>query len=362
MLSLAGRIGVGSISGVSLAIYTGGAGTIFWIWVIALISAPLAYSESYLGVKYKEKDGKHYIGGPAYYLKKALNKPTLGIIYAILIIICYVIGYMSIQSNTIMKATYNLINVKPIIIGLFLSIISGMIIFGGIKKISNATSKIVPVMSGVYILLALFIIIKNISLVPNMFYLIFKSAFNFKSFTSGFLATLLLGVQRGLFSNEAGIGTGSIAAASGSSNNPSSSGFLQMMGVYITSLFICTATAIIVLISSYNQLSLADVNGIEIASYAFNYHLPNLGNIILSVSIFLFAFSTILTGYYYGESSLKFLTNNKGIIILKLLTILIIFLGSILSPSILWKFTDIMVALLALINIYAIIKMRHDLT
>ena len=362
MLALAGRIGVGSISGVALAIYVGGPGTIFWIWVIALISAPLAYCESYLGVKYKEKDGKHYIGGPAYYLKKALNKPKLGGLYAILIIICYVIGYMSVQSNTIMKATYSLINIKPILIGLFLSILSGLIIFGGIKKISDATSKIVPFMSGVYILLALFIILKNASLVPNMFNLIFKSAFNFKSFSSGFLATLLLGVQRGLFSNEAGIGTGSIAASSGSSNDPKKSGLLQMIGVYITSLFICTATAIIILMSTYSKLNLTDVNGIEIASYAFNYHLPNIGNIILSISIFLFAFSTILTGYYYGESSLKYLTNHKGVTVLKLLTVLIIFLGSILSPSILWKFTDIMVALLALINIYAIIKLHHDLT
>ena len=362
MLALAGRIGVGSISGVALAIYVGGPGTIFWIWVIALISAPLAYSESYLGVKYKEKDGNHYIGGPAYYLKKALNKPKLGITYALLIIICYVIGYMSVQSNTIMKATYSLINIKPIFIGLILSLLSGVIIFGGIKKISDATSKIVPVMSVIYILLALFIIFKNVSLVPNMFNLIFKSAFNFRSFTSGFLATLLMGVQRGLFSNEAGIGTGSIAAASGSSNNPRNSGLLQMIGVYITSLFICTATAIIILISSYSKLHLTDINGIEIASYAFNYHLPSIGNAILSISIFLFAFSTILTGYYYGESSLKFLTGHKKVTILKILSIVIIFLGTILSPTLIWKFTDLMVALLALINIYAIIKMRHNLT
>ena len=362
MLALAGRIGVGSISGVALAIYVGGPGTIFWIWVIALICAPLAYCESYLGVKYKEKDKNHYIGGPAYYLKKACKNPKLGIIYAVLIIICYVIGYMSVQSNTIMKATYSLVDIKPIMIGLILSILSGIIIFGGIKKISDATSRIVPFMSGVYIFLALFIIFKNVSLVPNMFNLIFKSAFNFKSFTSGFLATLLMGVQRGLFSNEAGIGTGSIAAASGSSNDPKKSGLLQMIGVYITSLFICTATAIIILISSYNTLNLTDVNGIEIASYAFSYHLHDLGNIILSISIFLFAFSTILTGYYYGESSLKFLTNKKYVTLLKVLTILIIFLGCILSPTILWKFTDLMVALLALINIYAIIKMRHDLT
>ena len=362
MLALAGRIGVGSISGVALAIYVGGAGTIFWIWIISLISAPLAYAESYLGVKYKQHDGKHYIGGPAYYLKEGLKSPKLGALYAILIIICYVIGYMSVQANTIMKATYNIISVKPMLIGLILSIISALIIFGGIKKISNATSKIVPFMSGVYIFLALFIIFKNISMVGSIFNIIIKSAFNFKSFTGGFLATLLMGVQRGLFSNEAGIGTGSIAAASGNDSDPKSSGRLQMIGVYITSLFICTATAIIILLSSYSKLNLSDVNGIEIASYAFNYHLSDFGNIILSISIFLFAFSTILTGYYYGESSLKYLTNNKGIVILKVLTTLIIFLGCIMSPTIIWKFTDIFIGLIALINIYAIVRLRSYLT
>ena len=362
MLSLAGRIGVGSISGVALAIYVGGAGTIFWIWIIAIIGAPLAYAESYLGVKYKEKDGHHFIGGPAYYLKKALNKPMLGVIYAILIILCYVIGYMSIQSNTIMKATYSLVKIKPVFIGLILSIISGLIIFGGIKKISDATSKIVPFMSGVYIFLALLIIIKNVSLIDDILLLIIRSAFNFKSFTGGFLATLLMGVQRGIFSNEAGIGTGSIAAASGGDNNPDSSGKLQVIGIYITSLFICTATAIIILLCNYNRLSIVDVNGIEIASYAFNYHLGNIGNIILSTSIFLFAFSTILTGYYYGESSLKFLTNDKGTGLLKMLAVIIIFLGCILSPTIIWKFTDLMVALITIINIYAIIKLHKQLT
>lgn len=363
MLSLAGRIGVGSISGVALAIYVGGPGTIFWIWIISLLSATLAYAESFLGVKFREKDGKKaYKGGPAYYIKGALGMPKLGAIYAIFIILCYGIGYMSIQSNTIIKSTADFINLKPAFLGIILALISAFVIFGGLKKIADATSKIVPVMSLIYILLAVTIIIKNFSSIGNVFLLIVKSAFNFKAFNTGFMATLLLGVQRGIFSNEAGLGTGSMAAASGASKDAEKQGLVQMIGIYVTSLLICTATAIIVLCSNYSNLLVNDANGIEIAKYAFTNQLGPIGNVILVLSIFMFAYSTILTGYYYGESSLKYfnLKNDKSILALKILTIVIIFIGSICSPTIMWKLTDIFVACLAIINIYALIRLRKN--
>ncbi len=244
MLSLAGRIGVGSISGVALAIYIGGPGTIFWIWIISLLSATLAYMETYLGIRYREKDEQSvYKGGPAYYIKRGLGNYKLGAIYSIIIIICYGIGFMSIQSNTISKAVTGLFDINPIVVGICLGIITFLIIFGGIKKIADTTSKIVPIMSLLYVGLSLYVVFKNISLIPGIFSLIIKSAFQFKSFASGFLVTLLTGVQRGIFSNEAGLGTGSIAASSGNSNNPSSQGYIQMIGIYITSFLICTSTA-----------------------------------------------------------------------------------------------------------------------
>jgi len=366
MLSLAGRIGVGSISGVALAIYLGGPGTLFWIWAISLLSSTLAYAETYLGIKYKEKDeNKIYKGGPAYYIKKGLNKPKLGALYAIIIIICYGIGFMSVQSNTITKAVTSIANIEPVIVGILLAIISFIIIFGGVKKIADATSKIVPIMSGVYILLSIIIITINIKLVPGIFLSIIKSAFNLKSFSTGFLATLLIGVQRGIFSNEAGLGTGSIAASSGTSNDPIGQGYIQMLGIYITSFLICSATAIIILTSNYSTLNIPDPNGIELATHAFMYHLGNMGNTILVICMFLFAFSTILSGYYYGESSLKYFftkVNKKYINALKLLTVAVIFTGSISSPTIMWKLTDIFVAILSLINIYSIFKLRKEIT
>ena len=365
MLSLAGRIGVGSISGVALAIYIGGPGTLFWIWCISFLSSTLAYAETYLGVKYKEKDENNiYKGGPAYYIKNALKMPKLGSLYAIIIIVCYGIGFMSVQSNTITKAVASVFSINNTFIGIILSLLSLMIIFGGIEKIANTTSKIVPIMSIIYILVSLFIIINNISLLPSIISSIVRSAFNIKSFSTGFLSTLLIGVQRGIFSNEAGMGTGSIAAASGVSNNPKSGAYVQMIGVYVTSFLICTATSIIVLTSNYSILNIVDPNGIEIATHAFIYHLSDIGNVILVICIFLFAFSTILSGYYYGESSLKYFfkkVNKKYINILKIITVCVIFIGSISSATILWKITDIFVAILSLINIYAIVKLRKEI-
>lgn len=364
MLSLAGRIGVGSIAGIALSIYLNGPGTIFWICLISIITTPLSYAETFLGIKYKEKDSNNMIGGPSFYISKGLNKRKLSIIYSILIIITYLFGFISIQANTITKAITNYKDINPLTIGIILSIITLSIIIGGIKKISKATSNIVPIMSLLYISLALYITISNIKLLPSLLNSIISNAFNLRSFRSSFLPTLIMGIQRGIFSNEAGIGTNSIASSSGQSNNPISSGYIQMLGTYITSFLVCTSTAVIILTSNYKILNIKDPNGIEIASNAFNYHLSNNGIIVLLILIILFAFSTILSGYYYSETSIKFIfktLNKKHITLLKSLTTIVIIIGSIISPSIIWKFTDTFIALLALINIYALYKLRNEI-
>lgn len=366
MLSLAGRIGIGSISGIALAIYLGGPGTIFWIWLISLLSATLTYAETYLAIKYKEIDTQNNtIGGPAYYIKKGLNNKRLGAIYSFLIILSYIFGFMSIQSNTITRSITNIIpNISPTTIGLILSIISLIIIFGGINKITNATSKIVPIMTLFYFAITIYIIIINYKIIPIIITNIIKRAWNYKSFTTGFLTTMLLGIQKGIFSSESGLGTGAIAASSNNSKNPIKEGYIQMLGIYITSFIICTSTAIIVLTSNYQFLNFTNPNGIEIATYAFNYHLPNNGTIILVISIILFAFSTILSGYYYGETSLKYFNklNKLTIILLKLLTITIIFIGSISSPNIIWEIINLLTAILSIINIYAIFSLKKEIT
>lgn len=365
MLTLAGKIGVGSIAGVALAIYIGGPGTIFWMWVMALISASNTFAETYVGILYKEKDEDNiYKGGPSYYIKNGLNKKNLAILCAILIIICYLVGFIPIQANTITKSINEIITVNPVIIGIILCGFTALIIFGGLKKISNVSNKIVPAMTFFYLLAASIIIIKNITMIPNILLTILKSAFNFKPFFTGFMSTLIIGIQRGIFANESGLGTGSIASSTTSDSNPIKTGYVQMLGIYITTLLICTSTALIIMTSNYNMINFTDINGIEITQYAFTYHLGNIGNIIIFISILFFAFSTILTGYYYIESSLKFFKakiSHNQLIIVKIITIIFLFIGCIISSSRLWDIVDSLVAMLAIINIYTLLKLRNKI-
>ena len=357
LMTLGSRIGVGSIAGVALALYLGGLGSIFWMWISAFFSAANTFAETVLGIVYRKKDGDEYKGGPSYYLKYGLSKPKLGGLYAILILVSYVLGFVGIQGNTITKSFLQIVNISPFIIGIVLVLITSIVIFGGLKKIASFSEKFVPFMTILYIGIALFVAIKNITLLPGIFLNIIKSAFSLRSAYGGIIGSLIIGVQRGIFSNEAGLGTGSITSSTSSTDSPVSQGYIQMLGIYVTTILICTATVIIIMCSDYTTLSFNDVNGIEITQYAFRYHLGSIGDILLFISVLLFSYTTILTGYYDGESSLKyFFQNVKNIylIILKLVSLLVLFLGCILSSEKLWSFVDIMMSLLAVINIYEI--------
>ena len=355
-MSLGARIGVGSLAGVALAIKMGGIGSIFWIWVSSLIVSINSYVESFLAVKYSKKD----IGGPAYYIRDGLGKKRIAFCYAFLIIITYIFGFLTIQSNTISRV-FNGFGISSFLVGLIIVIISGFIIFGGKKKIVSFISTLVPVMCLIYIVTGLYIIFINIDIISGIIVSIIKEAFNHKSLGVGVIVSLIIGFRRGIFSTEAGIGTGAIAASSVSCENPSRQGFIQVVGVYFTSLIICTTTALIILTSNYNSLVAGNINGIEVTSYAFNYHLGRLGDIILIISIILFSFSTIIAGYYYGESNLRFMANNKGgIWFLKIVTLILLFLGSIISSNIIWNMIDILVGLLAIINVSSIFLLRNE--
>lgn len=365
MMVLAGRIGVGSIAGVALAIYIGGVGSIFWMWVIGILAASSTFAETVLGILYKQKDEKNiYKGGPSYYIKHGLNSSKWGGIFAILVLISYVGGFLGIQSNTIVKSLESIVSISPILVTILICILTAFIIFGGIKKISTVTSKLVPIMTMVYVGTALFIVVKNISFMPKVLLEIFSSAFDFSSFFGGFLPTFVVGIQRGIFSNEAGLGTGSIASSATDDTDAVKSGYLQMLGIYITTLFICTATAFIILTSDYHTLNFDNLNGIEITQHAFSYHLGNLGNYIVFISIILFSFSTILTGYYYGESSLKYFFHKvhpRLLIALKIFALIILFIGGLVSASFLWNVVDLFVALLAIINMIVLFLLRKKI-
>lgn len=364
MMSLAGKIGVGSIAGIALSIYIGGPGSIFWIWIITLLSSVLCYSETILGNIYNEKDGEFYRGGPSYYIKKGLGYNKLGVIYAIVIIISYIGGFISIQTNTITTSIREIFNISPIIIGIILVILSFFMIIRGVKEILNVSSKIVPFMIIFYLFSGIYILIKNLSLIPSVFKLIITSAFSFKPFITGFITSIVVGLQRGIFATEAGLGTSSIASSVSNTNDSVNLARMQVFGIYLTTFLVCTLTTFIILTSNYIDIDFVAINGIEITESSFLYHIPKIGNYIVIISIFFFAFSTILTGYYYGESSYKYLDKNSSkikIFILKIFTLIMVFIGCISSPSIIWNFVDILVAILIIINTYAILKLKKDI-
>ena len=358
MITLGGKIGVGSISGIAIAIYYGGPGTIFWILIISLIISVFTYYEVYLGNIYKEIDNYNiYKGGPSYYIKKGLKKHKLSIIYTILVVICYNGCFLSIQANTIMKMTNNYININPIIIGIILCITTLLIIYNGIKEIAKISNIIVPIMLIIYILLANYVLMNNLSKIPTIINIIIKDALNIKSLLSSFIPMIITSIQRAIFATESGIGTTSIASST-TSSNPKTQGYIQVLGVHITSLIICLSTAIIILTTNYHSLILKNINGIELVIYSFNYHFGRFGNIIIYIIVLLFCFSTIISGYYNGESSIKSL-KIKNITFLKIITIIILFIGVITSSKLLWDIADLLIGIMLIINIYAVYKLMH---
>lgn len=363
-MSLAARIGVGSLAGIALAIYTGGPGTIFWIWVAGIITAVNAFCESYLGAKYQEKDGDAYKGGPAFYIEKGLKNKKLASIYAILIIIAYIVGFMTIQANTITTSIHDYYGFSPFVIGIVLAMISGISIMRGLNEIANITSKLVPIMGIGYILLSISIILMNLNQIPSVLLEIVTDAFHIKAIGGGIIATFVIGIQRGVFSTEAGLGTGAIASSTSHTDNKVNLGLIQILGIYFTVFVVCTSTAIIILTSDYTSLNFENMNGIELTQYALNYHLGKTGILVLILSVVSLAYSTIVAGYYYGESSLKYLIKNvtkKQINILKIVTVILLVIGSIISASLLWSIVDVLVAVLSIINMYALLRLRREI-
>ncbi len=363
-LALAARIGVGSLAGIALGIYKGGIGVVFWIWLSALITLPNSFVESTLAVLYRKRDGKYYIGGPAYYINDGLGLKKLSYLYAIIIFLCYIGGFLAIQSNTIASSLKTYLDISPVITGIVIAIISYFIISHGLKRIADFTSYLVPVMGVIYMIVALVIILFNIGSIPNIMINIFKQAFNIKAFGWGIISSIIIGVQRGIFSSEAGIGTGAVASGTSDTKSPCKQGYLQMLGVYFTSFIICTSTVFIILTSNVDISSFSNPNGIEITLNALNYHLGSFGTIILIFAILSFAFSTIISGYYYGESNLKYIdkkTNATKICLLNIFVVIILLYGAVASPSILWDSVDIGAAILAIINSISMLLLRKDI-
>ena len=352
-MSLAAKIGVGSLSGVALALYFGGVGSIFWMCIISLLVSINTYVECILGIKYRDKISNNFIGGPSFYIKKCLNNKYLSILYGILIIVTYSGLFLSIQSNTIVSVLTDFdINITLIVI--LLSLITFIIIMNGSKNIFSVNSILVPIMLLFYLILGIYVLCDGNNII-DIFKLMINEAFNLKSIVSVFL----IGMQRAIFISESGIGTSAISASS-CDNDPNKQGVLEILGIHITTFLVCFITFLIIVTSNYNVVDFGNINGIEIVMYAFNYHFSSLGRIILAIITVMFAFSTIISGYFFGENNLRIFTNNKKIInIFKIIVILVIIISGYVSPQILWNLTDFFIAVLAIINIGCILKIKQ---
>lgn len=360
LMTLAARIGVGSIAGVALAIYIAGPGSLFWMCIISVLTSVISYCETYLGIKYRKKDNEVNNGGPFYYIETGLKSKVLSVVYTIFMLVTCTFGFISIQANTIVKSMDNLFTLNHLFVGIMLSIIIFYIIFRGINVIIKIISTLVPFMLLFYFSFAFFIIFKNINNIQYIFSNILSSAFNVKSFSTGFLLSAITGIQRGIFSSEAGLGTCTIASSLSQNKDIRKQCFIQMLGVYITSIFVCGITGLVILNSNYYMNSFSDVNGIEITKYAFSYNIGTIGDYVIFITIFLFSLSSIISCYYDGEVCFKYL-GFKNVLILKIITVVIIFVGSITSSLFLWEFIDIFIAIMAIINIYTIFKLKDKI-
>ena len=356
-ISAASRIGTGNIAGVATAIALGGPGAVFWMWMVALIGGASALIESTLAQVYKVKDGSLYRGGPAYYMEKGLKKRWMGILFAVVITLTYGFVFNAVQANTITIAFKESFGTDRVVIGIILSILTGIIVFGGLKRIVSVTQIIVPVMAIAYIAIALMVVILNISELPNILILIIKSAFGFEEAFAGMLgAAIMNGIKRGLFSNEAGIGSAPNAAATAAVSHPVKQGLIQTLGVFIDTLLVCTSTAAIVLLSdAYLQSDAASVNLTQ-ASLVGN--LGEWAGIFLAIAVFLFAYSTVIGNYYYGETNIEFIKESKTILLVfRILVVAFVMFGSVAKVQVVWDLADLFMAIMAIINLLAILML-----
>lgn len=356
-ISLASRVGTGNLAGVATAITVGGPGAIFWMWVIALLGASSAFVESTLAQLFKVRSKHSYIGGPAYYMEKGLKKRWMGVIFAILITITFGFAFNSVQSNTICAAFDSAFNIPPIYMGIGITILTIIIIFGGVHWIANVSSILVPIMALGYIILALYIVISNITHLPDIFGIIIKNAFGIEQAIGGGIgAALMQGIKRGLFSNEAGMGSAPNAAATAHVTHPAKQGFIQALGVFTDTLLICTCTAFIILFSGKHFNT--DLDGIQLTQAALNSQIGNIGSTYIAIAILFFAYSSILGNYYYGEANIRFITKRKEVIhIYRILVGGMVFFGSIASLKFVWSLADVTMALMAICNLIAIIML-----
>lgn len=365
MISTASRVGTGNIAGIATAIAAGGPGAVFWMWVMAVIGGASAFIESTLAQVYKTKDGKDFRGGPSYYMEKALGKRWMGVLFSVLLIICFAYGFNGLQSYNMSSALEYYIpgyseSSYPMIVGLILAVGTGLIIFGGVHRIGFITSVMVPIMAGAYLLIGLFTIVTHLPQLPGVLAMILSEAFDVQAIMGGLAGSaVVIGIKRGLFSNEAGMGSAPNAAASASVSHPAKQGMVQVISVFIDTLLICSATAMMLLLSGV-QGEVGVLDGIPFVQKAISANVGTWGIHFITASIFAFAFSSLIGNYYYAESNILFIKNNKVLLfVFRCTCLLAVFLGAQADFSLVWNLADITMGCMAIVNIIAILLLGN---
>ena len=357
-ISLSSRVGTGNLAGVASAIFVGGPGAVFWMWVMALLGASTAFMEATLAQLFKRRGKETFYGGPAYYMKYGLKRPWMGVLFACLIIYGFGLSNQIVQSNTLCDAISHAFHVPMPYVAAGLALLTLAIIFGGIHRIARFCAIIVPFMAFGYILLALYILVANVSQIPAMLSLIVRSAFGWEQAAGGAVGIAVMqGVKRGLFSNEAGEGSAPNAAATATIPHPIYQGLLQSFGVFTDTLVICTCTAFIILLSGlYTDGS----DGIILTSHAMEHHLGSFGSWFLLAAIFLFAYSTIIANYFYGETNVRYISGKSwAVVLFRCLSGIVVLLGGFMSLQQAWSIVDLAMALMTITNLIAVLLLSR---
>ena len=356
MLSVAGRVGAGNIAGVAVAIMLGGPGAVFWMWLVALLGMATSYFECSLAQLFKrrEPDGG-YRGGPAFYIQHGLGLRWLAIVFSILLLVTFGFGFNAVQSYTVATSLHDTFGLPTHFSGLALVAVIGLIIFGGIKRIASTADVLVPIMAFSYIGMALVVIGMNVSEVPATLALIVKSAFGLEpAFAGGIGAAILMGVKRGLFSNEAGLGSAPNVAAVAEVKHPAAQGIVQSLSVFIDTLLVCTSTALIILLSGVYQPGMEQA-GVVLTQTALAAEVGEWGRVFVSMALLLFVFTTLVYNYYLGENALGFFTSKRWMVqVYRVLVIALVLWGSMQDLSTVFGFADVTMGLLALVNLFAV--------
>lgn len=363
MVSTASRVGTGNIIGVATAICAGGAGAVFWMWITAIIGGASAFVESTLAQIYKKRnaDGTSY-GGPAFYMKDALKKRWLGVLFSFLIILTYAVGYNMLAAynlqDTFSVFDFYVKDTTPVIIGGILAVLFGIIVIGGAKRLTKSTEIMVPFMGIIYVIVSLVVLVLNADRLGEMFAMIFKNAFDFKAIFGGFAGSCIMnGIKRGLYSNEAGMGSAPNAAATADVSHPAKQGLVQMLSVFIDTLLICTATAFMCLSSgvSFNT----EMSGAAYVQTSMAENLGAFGPIFLSAAMSLFAFTTLIGNYSYCEGCLRFILNRDiskgGLLTFRIFATILVFVGAMASAGTVWNLADMTQGLMVIVNVPVIL-------